>query len=136
VLTANNTNTDLANDLLHCKEWDHKTLCSPHVSKPSLPSYLHDDIPFTQAKEQDVYIPFNPYGKIVDFIDDIIDLIPDLEKNKEKGAAVILLTIHTLCRHLDTNEPILWEDCLSLDTSAEEGMPIRSLKMFLADAAW
>jgi hypothetical protein len=48
--------TDLANDLLHSMEWDHTMLCSPYTSKLSPPSYLNDDIPFTQAEDLDVDI--------------------------------------------------------------------------------
>jgi hypothetical protein len=38
--------TDLATDLLHCKEWDPSILCSPHASKLSNLSLLDDSIPF------------------------------------------------------------------------------------------
>jgi hypothetical protein len=115
--------TDLANDLLHITNWNHRTLQSPHYLKLLPPSYLKDDIPFTQAEDLDVDIPFDPSGRIINFIyDGILAIVPDLENNKEIGVAAILLTIHTLCRPLDPNKPILREDCLSLDKLQEEGI--------------
>ncbi len=114
--------TDLANDLLHSKDWDHTSLYSPHASKLPPPSYLPDDFPYTQAEDLDVDIPFDPSGRIDDFIDDGIAVVPDLDRNKDRGVAAILLAIHTLCRPLDPNEPIQREDCLSLEKLEEEGM--------------
>ncbi len=60
-------------------------------------------------------------GKIDDFIDDGNAVVPDLNDNKNRGVAAMLLAIHTLCRPLDPNAPILREDCLSLDKSGNEG---------------
>jgi hypothetical protein len=83
---------------------------------------LNKDIPFTQAEDLDVDIPFDPSGQIDDFIDDGIAVVPDIGNNKDRGVAAILLAIHTLCRPIDPGEPILREDCLSLDKLQEEGM--------------
>jgi hypothetical protein len=114
--------TDLANDLLHSTDWDHNSLQSPHYSKIPTPSYLNEDIPFTQAEDLDVDIPFDPSGRIDDFIDDGIAVVPDIGNSKDRGVAAILLAIHTLCRPIDPDEPILREDCLSVDKLQEEGM--------------
>ncbi len=97
-------------------------LFTPCIQKLPPPLYLPDDIPFSQAAELDIDIPFDSSGRIDDFIDDGIAVIPDLENNKERGVAAILLAIHTLCQPLDPHKPILREDCLSLDKLAEEGM--------------
>ncbi len=113
--------TDLANDILHCSEWDPSTLYSPHQSELPPPSYLPDTIPFSSASELDVDIPHDDMGRIDDFIDDGIAIVPDIGNNKNRGVAAILLAIHTLCRPVDKNEHILREDCLSLDKLKEEG---------------
>jgi hypothetical protein len=69
-----------------------------------------------------VDIPFYPSGRIDVFIDDGIAVVPDIGNNKDRGVAAILLAIHTLCRRIDPSEPILREDCFSLDKLQEEGM--------------
>ncbi len=113
--------TDLANDILHCKHWNPTILHSPHQKKLPPPFYLDDSIPFAQAAELDVAIPIDDMGRIDDFIDDGIVILPDINDNKERGVQAMLLAIHTLCRPIDNNEPILRDDCLSLDKLQEEG---------------
>jgi hypothetical protein len=119
--------TDLANDILHCKEWDPNLLHSPYHHLLPPPIYLDDSIPFNQAADLDVDIPPDDMGRIDDFIDDGIAIVPDIDNNKNRGVAAMLLAIHTLCRPLDQNEPILREDCLSLDKLSEEGVMSESL---------
>jgi hypothetical protein len=66
----------LANDLLHCKDWDPKTLFSPHQETLPHPSYLDASIPFAKAADLDVAIPVDDMGRIDDFIDDGIVILP------------------------------------------------------------
>jgi hypothetical protein len=49
--------TDLANDILHCPNWDPKTLKSPHSHILLEPIFLDDSIPFGQVMELDVEMP-------------------------------------------------------------------------------
>jgi hypothetical protein len=42
---------DLANDILHCSQWDPNELKSPHSSLLLEPYLLNDSIPFSQAKD-------------------------------------------------------------------------------------
>jgi hypothetical protein len=76
------TCTDLANDLLHCPDWDPSKLASPHADKVSPPQYLNEAIPFTAAKDIDVVILPDDWGKVDDFIDDGIVVVPDIGDNK------------------------------------------------------
>ncbi len=114
--------TDLANDILHCQEWDPGLLSSPHQTKLPPAQYLDDTIPYCQAAELDVEIPPDDMGRIDDFIDDGIAIVPDIKDNKYRGVAAMLLAIHTLCRPLDPKEHIHREDCLSLEKLEEEGV--------------
>jgi hypothetical protein len=113
--------TDLANDILHCESWSHESLKSPHQDKLPAPTDLPDSADFNPAAELDVDIPHNDMGRVVDFIDDGIAIVPDIGNNEERGVTAMLLAIHTLCRLLDENEPIQWEDCLSLGKLTDEG---------------
>jgi hypothetical protein len=114
--------TDLANDILHCHDWDPSLLSSPHQIKLPPTQYLDDSIPFAPAAELDVDLPNDDMGRIDDFIDDGIAIVPDISNNKLRGVSAMLLAIHTLCRPLDPNEHIFREDCLSLEKLSEEGV--------------
>jgi hypothetical protein len=113
--------TDLANDILHARDWDPKVLKSPHADLLRDPVLLEDSTEFAQAKQLDVEIPADDWGRVDDFIDDGIVIVPDLHDNRNRAVQSLLLAIHVLCRPLDPNEPITREDCLSLGKLAEEG---------------
>jgi hypothetical protein len=113
--------TDLANDLLHCPHWDPSKLTSPHAEKVSPPQYLNEAIPFTAVKDIDVDIPPDDWGKVDDFIDDGIVVVPDIGDNKIRAIQAMLLAIHILFRPADPQEKITREDCLSLEKLQEEG---------------
>jgi hypothetical protein len=114
--------TDLANDILHSKDWNPDSLHSPHKAKLPPAQYLEDSIPFSPTADLDVDIPHDDISPINDFINDGIATILNLYNNKDRGVAAMLLAIHTLCQPLDPNEPIPREDCLSLEKLAEEGV--------------
>ncbi len=113
--------TDLANDILHCPSWNPKTLCSPHWNKISDPVIQSAEVEFKQAKSLDVSIPLDEWGKVDDFIDDGIVIIPDIKDNRNRAIQALLLAIHVICRPLALLEPISREDCLSLGKLEEEG---------------
>jgi len=113
--------TDLANDILHCPHWNPNDLKSPHTSILLDPVTLDDSIPYHQARDLDVDIPLDDCGRIDDFIDDGIAIIPDIGQNRHRAVQAMLLAIHTICRPLDKNEKILREDCVSLGKLEEEG---------------
>jgi len=83
--------------------------------------YLDTAIPLAPAATLDIHIPNDDMGRIDDFIDDGIAIVPDLNDNKSRGVQALLLAIHILFRPVDQNENIPREDCLSLDKLAEEG---------------
>jgi len=111
----------LANDILHFQEWDPNEISSPHARNLRTAEYLSDTIPFTQAKELDVDLPPDDQGRVDDFIDDGIVIVPDIGKNKERAIPALLLAIHTIFRPVDCNEKVKREDCLSLGKLQEEG---------------
>jgi hypothetical protein len=112
---------DLANDLLHCKEWNPALLMSPNASRIKSPILLDETKEFAQAKDLDVTLAPDDSGKIDIFIDDGLVITPDLGDNRCRALQALLLSIHTICRPLDIAEPILREDCLSLGKLDEEG---------------
>ena len=113
--------TDLAQDILHTKEWDPREIFSPHASKIPEPILLADSIPFGTARELDVHITANCNGCVDDFVDDGVVVVPDIGDNRLRGAGVLPLAIHLLCRPLADDEPVKRDDPLSLSKLAEEG---------------
>jgi hypothetical protein len=93
--------TDLANDILHCPDWDPNEIYSPHSHSLSEPVELDDSIPFGQAKELDVDVLVDDWGRIDDFIDDGITIVPDLGQNQNRAVQAMLLAIHTIYQPLD-----------------------------------
>ncbi len=91
--------TDLANDLFHCQDWDPSILYSPHANKIADPLLQPDEIAFKQAKSLDVSIPLDSWGKVDDFIDDGIVIIPDINQNKNRAIQAMLLAIHVYAVH-------------------------------------
>jgi len=113
--------TDLANDILHCPTWDPDTIGSPHAKNLHPPILSDELIPHRKARELDVKITADDWGRIDDFIDDGIVIVPDLSNNKKRALEAMLLAIHILFRPLDKNEQIKRDDCLSLGKLHEEG---------------
>jgi hypothetical protein len=82
---------------------------------------LDKSIPYRKARELDVEIAEDNCGRIDDFIDDGIAIVPDLANNKKRALEAMLLAIHMLFRPLDPNEQIKCDDCLPLRKLHEEG---------------
>jgi hypothetical protein len=112
---------DLANDLLHCEAWDPTILRSPNDTKLGEASIQDFSIPFAPAKNLDVALEPDDFGKIDIFIDDGLAITPDINKNRFRAIQALLLAIHVLCRPVDQLEPIKREGCLSLAKLEEEG---------------
>ena len=112
---------DLANDLLHCGNWDPTLLASPNAVKIKDPILLDDTEEFALARELDIALTPDDSGKVDIFIDDGLVITPDIENNRHRAIQALLLAIHTMCRPLDDAEPIPREDCLSLGKLEEEG---------------
>lgn len=100
---------NFANYILHCHEWEPSHSQLPHKSALPEPLYLHST-PFSLAEDLDVDILTDDLGRVHDFIDGSIIIVPDIDYNHLRGVNSTLLAIHTLCHPLDKNEPIRWDD--------------------------
>ena len=72
---------DVANELIQCESWNHKSLHSSHQHLIPTPIQLDKSIPFTQAAELEVTLPQNDKGIVNVFIDDNIPVHPDFGDN-------------------------------------------------------
>ena len=136
---------DLANKLLVCDSWDPNTLQSPLRSKIPPRKSLDPNVPFAPTYETSVNIPTEDKGKTNVYIDDNIAIGPDLPGVPEKLEAAISLTIHTITRPLDDDEPILRHNMISLSKFLANGsltetqiflgwlLNTRELKIYLSE---
>ena len=113
--------TDLAQDILHAPDWDPRTVYSPHAANIPNPITFDDHVPFGVALDLDVDIAANSFGCVDDFVDDGVVVVPDIGDNRLRGAGVLPLAIHLMCRPLASDEPVKREDPLSLSKLSEEG---------------
>jgi hypothetical protein len=94
------------------------TPLSDTIEKPlSLP----DDIPLVPAKELSVALPLNENGYIDIYIDDNIDVTPDLGDHLMRMNRAIPLAIRTLARPLDEDDILLRKDIILLKKFKAEG---------------
>ena len=94
------TITDLANDLLGCKDWDPNEVRSPHSD--SLPGVrrLESSTPFKEAKETDVSVSARTEIMVDDYIDDLVTITLDSPVHIPRATQAVPLAIHILSRPL------------------------------------
>jgi hypothetical protein len=89
--------TDLANDILHAKNWNPREPNSPHADKIPDSILLDDSILLAPAGELDINLEGDSMGWIDDFINDGMVVIPDIGDNRVQASGALLLAIHVLC---------------------------------------
>jgi hypothetical protein len=84
---------DLGNALLQNPLWDHNMLYNPVTSDLGFPISLDDSIPFHQAADLSVSVPYNVKGKIDIYIDDFIGVAPDIANSVSGVSQAIPLAV-------------------------------------------
>ena len=98
--------TDLANEIILCKDWDPSEIRSPDQPVAPEPKRLNANIPHAPAREMAVAIPALETGKVDVFIDDLIDTFPDSPENLARKPHVVPLAMHVTSRpHAGTKNP-------------------------------
>ena len=113
---------DLANDLLDDPKWDPEIDHSPLKSELSVKNISDRTIPYSEAKELCVDIPFRK-ATCDGYIDDAILIALDIEKNVTRSQNSIQLATHCIFRPLSKNEPISRNDTVSKRKLEGEGTP-------------
>lgn len=88
--------TDLANNILHCPDWDPNELHSPMQDKLPEPRPLPDDMPFAKALPTAIQLHTVIWGIVDSFIDDFVAAVPDIGNNLKWGSAAVPLVLHIL----------------------------------------
>jgi hypothetical protein len=116
--------TDLANEISLCKEWDHETLRSPAQPETPVPITEPADVPIAPAQRMAVHIPVGSTARTDGFIDDLITVALDTERNNAREAHVVPLAIHVTSRpHAGDDEPITRRSILAQAKLLAEGSP-------------
>jgi hypothetical protein len=99
--------TDLANEISLCKEWDPKILRSPAQPVTPIPIMERDDVPIATACKIAVRVPVESTAWTDGFIDNLIMVSLDMERNNARESHSVLLAIHvTSCSDSGSNKPI------------------------------
>ena len=115
--------TDTINDLLQCKDWDHKTVKSDFVNFIPEMSSVDDSVPFAQSRDLSVDIPIETCGKSDVFIDDVISVCVDLDDNVERLTAAPCTVIHAVSHKATNTFDVERDDMLEIDKTNAEGAP-------------
>ena len=113
--------TDLANDILHCPDWDPNESHSPMQDDLPTPRPLPDDIPFAKALPTAIRSHPATWGTVDSFIDDFIAVVPDIGDNLHRGSAVVPLVLHLFGRPVHPDEPVPRPNLMSLNKMEAEG---------------
>ena len=112
--------THLGNDMLSRDDWDKEELCSPHIESITPPLVQDTSLHFGIAREADVVVPAEKYGKLDDFIDDIIS-VGCFNPRWKRLAGVALLSLHIVGQPISKDEPLLRDDLVALKKLQAEG---------------
>jgi hypothetical protein len=116
--------TDLANEISLCREWDHETLRSPAQPETPEPVTEPDRVPIAPARPLAVHIPVGSTAQTDGFIDDLITVALDTERNNAREAHTVPLAIHVTSRpHAGDDEPITRRSILAQAKLIAEGTP-------------
>ena len=113
--------TDTINDLLLCKNWDHKKIKSKFVDIIPKAKRLDEKIEFAQAKDITVNIPLEIHGKADSFIDDIITVAVDIGDNRARIEAAPCTVLHAIAHNANNNSKVPRNDIISDDKNEAEG---------------
>ena len=112
--------TDLANAILQCRDWNPASLHSPLQKQVPPVAEQTKIIPFAQALPMAVEINSNDRGQVDCYIDDLTTVTIDINDNKERAAAAVLLAIHTVGRPTNKDDPIPRLNLVSLSKLTAE----------------
>jgi hypothetical protein len=117
--------TDLANEIMQCDEWDPSTLYNPDQSETPMPVREKDNEHYAPARQMAVSIPPTIEGRVDGFIDDLINVFLDVERNCARAPHAVPLAMYATSRpHAgEKSEPIKRRAILSRIKLIAEGSP-------------
>jgi hypothetical protein len=116
--------TNLANEISLCEEWDLEVLRSPAQPVTPIPIREPNDVPIGTACETTVRVPVGSTARTDGFIDDLITVTLDTERNNTWGSHSVPLAMHVTSRpHSGSEEPITRRGILSDAKIIAKGTP-------------
>ena len=117
--------TDTINDLLHCKTWNPKSICSEYAKKIPAPRPQESGVPFAPACPTSVHLPDENVGNADCFVDDIISMAVDIEDNLERLVTAPCTVIHAVSHQADGPTFVERNNMISDDKTKQKEHPRR-----------
>ena len=121
--------TDLANEIIKCNEWNHRTLRSPAQPETPTPKRWPDSVLLVEGKFLALKVPVTGVneGRVDCYIDDLIHVFLDTPENCDRQPHVVPLAMHLTSRpHSGDTESIMRRPILSQPKLEAEGAPAES----------
>lgn len=117
--------TDLANELLLCRDWDPASLYNPDQPTTPTAQIRGPTSSLGKASPLSVHVPTSSTSRVDGFIDDLICVFLDTEENHIRAPHAVPLAMFVTSRpHAGDNaEPVTRRNILSLPKLLAEGSP-------------
>ena len=112
---------DTTNDLLACKSWDEKQICSDFIKNIPPAENMSNNIPFAEASELSVDNPVEDTGKFDVYIDDFIGITVDIGNNKSRLEVAPCTVIHAVSNNLSSENHITRDNMIEIYKCITEG---------------
>ena len=112
---------DTINDLLACKSWDEKQICSDFTKNIPPAENMNNNIPFAKASELSVDIPIEDTGKFDVYIDDFIGIKVDIANNKSRLEVAPCTVIQKVSNNPTSENHIPRDNMIEIDKCIAEG---------------
>ena len=112
---------DTINDLLACKSWDEKQICSDFTKNIPPAENMNNNIPYAKASELSVDIPIEDTGKFDVYIDDFIGITVDIANNKSRLEVAPCTVIHAVSNNPTSENHIPRDNMIEIDKCIAEG---------------
>ena len=112
---------DTINDLLACKPWDEKQICSDFIKNIPPAENMNNNIPFAKASELSVDIPIEDTGKFDVYIDDFIGIKVDIANNKSRLEVAPCTVIQKVSNNPTSENHIPRDNMIEIDKCIAEG---------------
>lgn len=112
---------DTINDLVACKSWNKKEVCSKFVKNIPPAEEMVSNIPFGEASKFSVEVPVEENGKFNVYIDDSIGIAVDINDNKSRLEVAPCTVIHAISNNPESKNYILRDNMIEAETCLAEG---------------
>ena len=127
--TISEATCDFCNDLANVSRWSPSICKSPLQDTMGPICRLSDDVPFGHGRPLAVEVRTNPESFVDVYLDDMVQIFIDNERNATRSPGIVPLALHLLVRPTSKDEPIARSDILAADKMLAEGSPSEEMRV-------